>query len=186
MKYFNESFIKECSRGEKLAQKQLFEDLYAPMFRVCLRYINHIAETEDTVMLGFMKVFQNIEKFKFEGEHSLFAWIRRIMVNESLMLLRKRQTNFMLSLDDTFNETPTENEIISNMNAEEINALIMELPIGYRTVFNLYVVEGYDHKEIAKMLNISDNTSRTQLAKARNKLQLQIKQKEILHEKYGR
>lgn len=169
-----------------MAQKELFENLYAPMFRVCLRYINHVAEMEDTVMLGFMKVFQNIEKFRFEGEHSFFVWIRQIMVNESLMLLRKRKTNFMLSLDETFHETPADNEIICNMNTEELNTLIMELPTGYRTVFNLYVVEGYDHKEIAKMLNISENTSRTQLSKARNKLQGQIKQKEVLYEKHRR
>jgi RNA polymerase sigma factor (sigma-70 family) len=156
------------------------------MFRVCLRYINHIAEAEDTVMCGFMKAFQNMEGFKYEGEHSFFAWIRRIMVNESLMLLRKRKTNFLLSLDETLNNLPSDLELISSLNAEDINTLIMQLPVGYRTVFNLYVVEGYGHKEIAVILNISESTSRTQLAKARNKLQSQIKQNEIRYEKHTR
>ncbi len=184
MNHFNESFVKDCCQGDKMAQKRLFEELYAPMFRVCLRYVNHIAEAEDSLMKGFMKVFQNIEGFKYKGEHSLFVWTRRIMVNESLMFLRQ-QNNFMLTLDETIHDIPADNEILGKMNAEELNTLIMKLPTGYRTVFNLYVAEGYEHKEIAKMLGISENTSRTQLAKARNKLQIMLKQQEVSFEKHG-
>lgn len=185
MKYYTESFVKQCCKGNRITQKQLFEELYPFMFRVCLRYINQQAEAEDCVMRGFMKSFQNLERFQYEGEHSLFIWIRKIMINESLMFLRK-QHNFMLSLEENYSDVPIQSEALSKIDAEELNVLIMRLPIGYRTVFNLYVVEGYEHKEIAKMLGISDNTSRTQLAKAKNKLRISLEQREVANEKHGR
>jgi RNA polymerase sigma-70 factor (ECF subfamily) len=131
-----------------------------------------------------MKVFQNLDKFKYEGEHSLFVWIRKIMVNEALMFLRQNH-NFLLSLESDHHEIPVQNEALNKMDAEELNDLIMSLPTGYRTVFNLYVVEGYEHKEIAEILGISDNTSRTQLAKAKNKLRIMLQQKEVSNGSYG-
>jgi len=97
------------------------------------------------------------------------------MVNEALMLLRQSH-NFMLSLESHYQEIPVQNEILSKIDTEELNDLIMQLPTGYRTVFNLYVVEGYDHKEISEILGISDNTSRTQLSKAKNKLRIMLEQ----------
>lgn len=184
MKYYNEHFIKLCCQGDKISQKRLFEELYAPMFRIVQRYVNHNAEAEDCVMTGFMKVFQNIGRFRFEGDHSLFVWIRRIMVNEALMFLR-RSHNFFLSLETTATDMPVQSEALSRLDAEELNTMIRSLPTGYRTVFNLYVVEGYDHKEIAGMLGISENTSRTQLAKAKNKLRIMLDEKEEPHGKLG-
>jgi RNA polymerase sigma factor (sigma-70 family) len=185
MKHYNETFIKHCCQADKKAQRQLFDDLFAPMFRVVYRYTNKQAEAEDCVMKGFMKVFQSIEKFNYQGEHSLFVWIRRIMVNEALMFLRQNH-NFLLSLETDYHEIPVQNEILQKIEAEELNDLIMSLPTGYRTVFNLYVVEGYDHKEISKILGISENTSRTQLAKAKNKLRMMLQQKEIGNGSYGK
>jgi RNA polymerase sigma factor (sigma-70 family) len=107
------------------------------------------------------------------------------MVNESLMFIRQSH-NFTLSLESNYDDMPVQNEVLNKMDAEELNELIMSLPVGYRTVFNLYVVEGYEHKEIAKILGISDNTSRTQLAKAKNKLRVIIEHREFINGKYGK
>ncbi|MEO8150249.1 MAG: sigma-70 family RNA polymerase sigma factor [Bacteroidia bacterium] len=181
MKNFDRQFIQQCNNGDRKAQKQLFEMLYAPMFRVCMRYVAQQADAEDCLMRGFMKVFQNLARFNYEGDHSLFVWIRKIMVNEALMFIRQRN-NLMFIIDDEGADIPLPAEIINAMEAEELNQHIMQLPAGYRTVFNLNVVEGYDHKEIAVMLGITESTSRTQLAKAKNKLRILITQTE---QRYG-
>lgn len=175
MTRFDEKFVSLCIGGDKKAQKQLFERVYPPMFRICMRYVSQHADAEDCLMLGFMKVFQNISKFNYTGDHSLFIWIRKIVVNESLMLIRQKQ-NLMFVVDDQPMDVPMQAEIINAIEAEELNYHIMKLPTGYRTVFNLNVIEGYDHKEIASLLNISEVTSRTQLAKAKSKLRIMISQ----------
>jgi len=185
MKHYDEIFIRQCRLGDKKSQRQLFDELYPWMFRVVYRYTALQAEAEDCVMKGFMKAFQNIGNFRYEGTHSIFVWIRRIMVNEALMFLRQRH-NFMLSIESVYTETSVRNEALNRIDAEDLNALILRLPTGYRTVFNMYVVEGYDHKEIAGILGVSENTSRTQLAKARNKLRLMLGQNKFNHGNYGR
>ena len=171
MKLFDEPFINSCKKGDSKTQKLLFEQLYAQMFRVCLRYISINADAEDCMMNGFMKVFQNIEKFKYENEQSLFFWARKIMVNEALMYLRK-QHNFLLQLEENLPDSVIEPTVIQKINTEDLYQIIMLLPTGYRTVFNLFVVEGYEHKEIASMLGITESTSKTQLLKAKNKLKI--------------
>ena len=175
MKHYSFEFIQECERGGKQAQKKLFETLYAPMFRVCLRYVNQNADAEDCLMRGFLKMFQNLSTFRFEGEHSLFVWVRRIMVNEALMFLRKKH-NFLISIDSEVEDIAIPNEIIQQIEAEDLIRKISSLPTGYRTVFNLFVIEGYLHQEIAEMLGISENTSRTQLSKARIKLKKMLEE----------
>jgi RNA polymerase sigma factor (sigma-70 family) len=183
MKYFNETFIKECQSADRKAQKELFEQLYSPMFRICSRYVVQHPDAEDCMMRGFMKAFQNLERFRYEGEHSLFTWVRRIMVNESLMFLRQRH-NFLLSLDEQLNAVSLPAEALQQIDAEELNHMILQLPTGYRTVFNLNAVEGYDHKTIAGLLGISESTSRTQLAKAKTKLKYMLEQTSISNEKF--
>lgn len=182
---FDEKFVSQCMAGDGKSQKQLFERMYPSMFRVCMRYLVQHADAEDCLMLGFMKVFQHLNKFQFTGEQSLYFWIRKIMVNEALMFIRKKQ-NLMFVVEENTIEVPLQAEIINQMDAEELNFLIMKLPNGYRTVFNLNVVEGYDHKEIASMLSISEVTSRTQLAKAKNKLREMIKQNTVDYGEAGR
>lgn len=172
---FNKEFVKRCLKADRTAQKELFEKLYGPMYRVCFRYLGNQPESEDCVMRGFMKSFQSLEKFDFQGDHSLFAWIRRIMVNEALMEIRRRSSLMIVSEDEGLH-LPDQSSVIEQLSSEELYRLITQLPTGYRTVFNLYVIEGYDHREIAEMLNISENTSRTQLAKARGKLKTMIEQ----------
>jgi RNA polymerase sigma-70 factor (ECF subfamily) len=185
MKQYDEEFIRSCKKGDRKLQKVLFEELYAPMFRICMRYVGHEADAEDCMMKGFMKVFQKLEKFRYDGDHSLYAWIRRIMVNESLMFIRQKH-NFLISIEDKAGEVILPPEIIQQHDAEELNAMIQQLPTGYRTVFNLNVVEGYDHREISKMLGITESTSRTQLAKAKSKLRNMLEQNNLYNENAGR
>ena len=185
MRHFTHDFIEGCRKGDPKKQKQLFEELYAPMFRVCHRYTGQHADAEDCLMKGFMKAFQNIHKFRFENESSLFVWIRKIMVNESLMFIRQKH-NFLLSIEDQFADVSIPAEVVRDIDAEELNSLILSLPTGYRTVFNLNVVEGYDHREIAGMLGITESTSRTQLAKAKSRLKILLQQNDLSNENAGR
>lgn len=120
-------------------------------------------------MISFTKAFRHITSFRPQGEGSLHAWLRKIVVNESLGWLRRRHNfNMVESLDDTL-PVPDLNEVC-HLPAEDILRLVMELPAGYRTVFNLHVVEGYSHQEIAEQLGISESTARTQLFKAKAQL----------------
>lgn len=166
---FDKDFVNRCRNAEKAAQKKLFEKLYAPMYRVCFRYTGIQADAEDCLMRGFMKAFQSIEKFRYQDENSLYVWIRKIMVNESLMELR-RKTNLLMVPEEEARDIGDEPGIIEKLSAEELYSAVTALPAGYRTVFNLFVIEGYEHSEIAAMLGITDSTSRTQLAKARARL----------------
>lgn len=177
MKSFSEAFILRCKKHDRQAQHEVFEQLFAVLFRTAQRYLVHTAEAEDCVMKAFMKAFQNIGGFTYSNEHSFYFWIRRIVINEALMSLRQRH-NFMLSLEEDLHAPSTHNTALQKLAAEELNQLILSLPQGYRTVFCLYVVDGFDHAEIAQQLGISESTSRTQLAKARYRLKLLIEKQE--------
>jgi RNA polymerase sigma factor (sigma-70 family) len=175
MQQLNKPFLLQCAQGNRVAQKLLFEQLYAPMFRVCQRYVSHTEDAEDCTMKGFVKAFQHLPNFKYEGEDSLPKWLRRIMVNECLMHLRKKK-NLILYTDEQATEVQLPAEVLIKMDAEELNNLIMQLPIGYRTVFNLFAIDGYQHKEIAEILQITENTSKSQFSKARARLKILIAQ----------
>ncbi len=161
-----EQLIQHCIAGDNRAQKALYERYADKMFRVCYRYVKNEHDAEDLLVNGFLKVFNHLQNIEFRGERSLEAWIKRIMINESLMFLR-RNNNFR-NVDTSLVVNVGENATVTNdLAAEEIYALILQLPIGYRTVFNLYVIEGFSHKEIAEKLDISENTSKSQLSKGR-------------------
>lgn len=170
-----EQFVTLCKKGNSKAQKQLFEQLYAPMYRVCLRYMNHKEDAEDSLMKGFLKAFQNLHMFTYNGEVSLPAWIRKIMVNECLMALRKKSSLLFYPEEDIVNcSLPA--EVLLKMDAAELQVLIQQLPVGYRTIFNLFAVEGFSHKEIADTLGITESTSKSQFSKARLKLKHLLEQ----------
>jgi RNA polymerase sigma factor (sigma-70 family) len=165
--------IHQCRTGDKKAQNKLYYTFADRLFRVATRYVKDEAEAEDIVIVAFTKIFRNIGDFEYRNEGSLLAWMRKIIVNESLMTLRK-QHNFNLTetLDE---EMPTPDlSSFQELEAEYIYQLIVDLPPGYRTVFNLYVVEGYNHREIGQLLSISENTSRSQLLKAKSLLKKKI------------
>lgn len=167
-----EELIKKCRNKERRAQKFLF-DRYSPkMFGVCRRYVKNNDDAEDIMVEGFYKVLSNIDKFK--GNGSFEGWIRRIMVNQSLMFLRKNN-NFKLSVEIS-NVTISASPVVEeNLAAQDILNLLNHLPTGYRTIFNMYVIEGYKHREIAEILKISINTSKSQLILAKKRLRELVK-----------
>ena len=180
-----EQFINNCKKGNPKAQKQLFEQLYAPMYRVCFRYINHKEDAEDCLMKGFLKAFQNIDGFQYSGEGSLQGWMRRILVNECLMFLRKK-SSFLFYPEEEPQQCSLPADVLLKIDAEALSSMVMQLPVGYRTVFNLFAIEGYSHKEIAGLLGITESTSKSQFSKARMKLKHVLdQQKTIVYGKLG-
>lgn len=180
MNLTDDIWLQRCLGGDRAAQKQLFEQMYAPMFRVCQRYVPRREDAEDCLMKGFQKVFANLPLFRREKGGNLPAWVRRIMVNECLMYLRSR-SRFLLFVEEDVAECQLPAEVLLKLDAERLNTLVMQLPDGYRTVFLLHALEGYAHREIASLLQISENTSKTQYSKARARLKVLLeaeKQKE--------
>ncbi|MEZ5024407.1 MAG: sigma-70 family RNA polymerase sigma factor [Chitinophagales bacterium] len=168
--------IKKCQQFDSGAQKVIY-DRYAPaMLGVCRRYVRDWMEAEDVLSEGFYKAFTKIKQFTFSG--SFEGWLRRIMVNESLMHLRKRN-DFNLALESSNLQLTASNQADDLANANSILELLDRLPTGYRTIFNLFVIEGYKHNEIAEQLNISINTSKSQLIKARKRLQILVNETKI-------
>lgn len=151
---------------------------------VCRRYACDQAEAEDMLQESFIKVFTNIGQFRFQG--SLEGWIRRIVVHTALRTLQKKKIRFT-EIDEDLDLAQSVNaDGLAGLSVEELLKLIGNLPDGYRLVFNLYVLEGYDHNEIAGMLDISPTTSRSQLSKARKLLQTQVENLTKLPKRYAR
>ncbi len=170
--YKNETkLIKKAIQHNREAQHVLYE-LYAPkMLSVCRYYIKDLQHAEEAMLNGFLKLFTNLKSYRNEG--SFEGWIRRIMVRESISFLRQKKT---LEFKDELIEkdTKTFNNIESEIEVEQIQKLIDQLPEGYKVVFVMYAVEGYKHNEIAALLNISEGTSKSQLFKARKLLKQKI------------
>ncbi len=164
--------IKGCIKGDQKCQRMLFEQLAGKMMTVCLRYAHDAMEAEDMMQDGFIRVFSYLHQYKFEG--SFEGWVRRIIVNSALKHLQKKRLNFTEVTDNSETSPRLEPYAYSNLGEEELMKLINQLPDGYRVVFNLNVIEGYSHEEIAKILEIQPSTSRSQLVKARKMLQNQI------------
>ena len=162
----DKELIERCVEGKRSAQKAFYKAYAQRMFAHCYRYLRNKQDAEEILSEGFIKVFQNLFVLEFRDAKSTEAWVKRIMVNECLMFLRKSQK---VQEDDIEHHHPiTESTIEMEINAQDVYSFILQLPVGYRTVFNLYVIEGYSHKEIAKKLGIGESTSRSQLLKARN------------------
>ncbi len=164
-----------CKAKDELAQKALYDKYANKMMRTCLRYLNDEMEAEDAMIDGFMKVFSKIDTFEYRGKGSLEGWVKRIMVNESLMLLRKRKMD-QVEIERVHDLSSNNETVESQLMEETIVDIIQQLPNGYRTVFNMYVIEGYSHREIGERLNISENTSKSQLSKARASLSKSLTQ----------
>lgn len=160
--------IQACVRQERWAQKVLYETYYSRMLGVCLRYANEEGEALDIMHEGFIKVFRHIGKY--QPGTSLSAWIRRIMVNTSIDYYRKNTRRRTEDIEEAFHLSTDDADAISQCGEKEILAAIQELTPAYRAVFNLYVIEGYSHKEIAAIMDTTESTSRSNLVKARLKL----------------
>ena len=169
--------LERCRQDDRLAQHTLYQQ-YAPvMLGICRRYIEQLEDAEDVMIEGFFKVFNNLEKFDSRG--SFEGWMKRIMINESLMWLRKRKLKLTELQDNLFIAMEEDDLNAIELNSSEIIPLLDLLPAGYRTVFNLYVIEEYKHREIADMLHISINTSKSQLILAKKKPKEIIELKKI-------
>jgi RNA polymerase sigma-70 factor (ECF subfamily) len=166
----DEQLLEAILRQDATAQRRLYEKYARKMFGVCLRYARSREEAEDLLQDGFLKVFQKLSSFKNEG--SLEGWIRRVIVNTSLDYIRQQKLQW--ADPETIEEPGTDAGVIEKMNAGELLALIQQLPTGFRTVFNLYAIEGYSHREIGEMLQISEGTSKSQYARARVQLMERI------------
>ena len=161
--------IQGCRRGDRHAQQRLFDLYSGRMYGICLRYVKNPMEAEDVVVIAFTKVFERIDQFRSEG--SFEGWIRRIAVNEALTHLRRSRAMVVATdLDHAARELDYD-QLSDHLEAEDLLKLIDQLPPGYRVVFNMYAIDGYSHKEIAEALNISENTSKSQLSRARTSLQ---------------
>jgi RNA polymerase sigma-70 factor (ECF subfamily) len=133
-----------------------------------MRYVKDHDNAQDAMMEGFMKVFDHLHDFVWQGDGALEAWMRKIMINECLVKLRKDRSRFYMDIID--HDSATHESVEGDLAAEEIMELINRLPAGYRTVFNLFAIDGYSHMEIAAALGISESASRSQLTHARSKL----------------
>ena len=166
--------IDLCLRGDLRAQRELYEKFSARMYPVCFRYVSNREVAKDVLHDGFILVFSKLNTFS--GDGSFEGWIRRIFVNCALMHLRKNDAlKFSEEIDSSTINIQLDSGPLENLNAKEIMEIVATMPTGFRTVFNLYVVEGYSHQEIAEKLNISEGSSRSQLNRAKGWLKKRIK-----------
>jgi RNA polymerase sigma-70 factor (ECF subfamily) len=161
--------VRLCQQENPRGHEAVYQ-LYADrLFRLSLRYIRDQADAEDVLMTAFVKAFRHIKTFSYRDAGSLEGWLRKIVVNEALMWLRRKHNfNLTENIDDQVHEPDL--AAFSSLEADDILQFIAQLPTGYRTVFNLSVIEGYDHAEIASLLSINEATSRSQLFKAKSLL----------------
>lgn len=173
--------IEGCKRHDRHAQRYLYEHLSGKMFALCCRYVKDRMEAEDVLVTAFTKVFDRISQYK--GEGSFEGWIRRVVVNESLTFLRRSKSMYIETDIETADREPDLNSAENELEAEDLRKLIAELPTGYRIVFNLYAIDGYTHQEIGDQLGISENTSKSQLSRARALLKKRLLEMEGKTEK---
>lgn len=164
--------VRACLANDAASQEQLYKRYARRMYVVCLRYARNDLEAQDLLQEGFIRVFDKLNTFRLQG--SLEGWIRRIMVTTAINLYRRKSYQLERSGLEHLPDSPVASEALEQLGEKELLALVADLPDGYRLVFNLYAIEGYDHSEIAEQLGIGESTSRSQLAKARKMLQLKI------------
>jgi RNA polymerase sigma-70 factor (ECF subfamily) len=170
--------ISGCKRKDSKYQRALFDKYSGILFTICRRYFSDESLAEDALQEGFIRIFKKIDQFKFEG--SFEGWLKRVTVNVCLRKIQKEAKHANWMEIESSKKVPVYPDIESRIFEEELLKLLELLPDGYRTVFNLYAIDGYSHSEIAKKLGITDSTSRSQLVKARKMLQ------KLMSEKHGK
>jgi RNA polymerase sigma-70 factor (ECF subfamily) len=162
--------IQACLRNDRNAQRKLYNAYAGRMLVVCIRYVQNQTEAEDILQEAFIKIFQNLDKFRFES--TLGAWIKRIVVNTAINQIRSQQHfQNMDDVQDYENQVSDNHANIEGIHFQELIEMIQKLPKGCQAVFNLFAIEGYKHHEIAEMLNITEGTSKSQYSRARVILQ---------------
>ena len=166
--------IEKCSQMDQKAQRAFYDTYYRDVFRLARRYLSDFHETEDIVIIVFNKALKNIAHFEYRGEGSLKKWLNTITINESIKALKKiRPISYLEELPESLPEPITNVPI----DMEIVEKILATMPLGYRTVFNLYAIDEYSHSEIAEILNISRNTSKSQMLKARKYIINQLNQR---------
>ncbi|MBO0939384.1 sigma-70 family RNA polymerase sigma factor [Fibrella sp. HMF5335] len=175
--YLTESrLVAALQQQEARAQRVVYERYGSRMLAVCMRYVGNHDDAEEVLIDGFMRVYNRIGQFR--GDGSFEGWMRRVMVTESLMYLRKNKAWRQEQPLDTITVEPDYEWADANLQSEDLIRLVAQLPDGYRTVFNLYAIEGYNHAEIAELTGISEGTSKSQLSRARALLQQKVRNME--------
>jgi RNA polymerase sigma-70 factor (ECF subfamily) len=167
-----DTLIEGCKKNHRQAQEHLYHLYSGKMYSLCCRYIKDKMEAEDVLITAFTKIFERIHQYK--GEGSFEGWMRRVIVNESLSYLRKNKSMYVETDIEEANKEINIETHEAKLEADDLLALIGDLPTGYRIVFNMYAIDGYSHKEIADHLGINENTSKSQLSRARALLQRQL------------
>jgi RNA polymerase sigma factor (sigma-70 family) len=167
--------IRACIAGNRAMQEELYRRFAPKMYAVCMRYANNADDAQDLLQEGFIKVYRNLEKFRAEG--SFEGWVRRVFVNTSIEHFRRKNTLYSITEKEENVIEDSDITALDNLAEKDIIALVQELSPGYRTVFNMYVIEGYSHKEIGKILGISEGTSKSQLARAKAILQKKVQER---------
>jgi RNA polymerase sigma-70 factor (ECF subfamily) len=173
----DEHIVDGCKAGKRKAYSMLYKKYASTMLGLCLRYCKNLQEAEDVLQEGFIKVFNNISRFRQEG--SFEGWIKRIMVHSAIdhykSNLKNQTTQDIADVEEKIGKTDEPEDYRDiHIPKERLMEMIQELPDGYRIVFNLYAIEGFSHKEIAEQLEVSENTSKTQLLKARKALKRKV------------
>ncbi len=166
------AIISECNAGNQKALAELYHQFAPKMYGVCLRYAKDTNEAEDNLQDGFIKVFNSLKNFRSDG--SFEGWIRRIMINVSLEKLRKQNKMYPVEDVSVYDSVNFSDDIIAKISADDLMKLIQKLPPRYRMVFNLYVIEGYSHQEIATEMQITQGTSKSNLSRAREILKTKV------------
>lgn len=179
MQQHTKHLIEKSKSGDRVAQQQLYQKLTVPMMGVCLRYMKNQEDAEDVLLEGFYKVFKNLNRFTYESEIAFFGWVKRIMINEALMKLRRNNEIQVMAINEGIDQE-VDISPLEDLKTAHLLKLIQSIPIGYRTVFNLFEVEGFSHKEIAVKLGITEGTSKSQLFKAKKMLK-----EKLAHKEYG-
>ena len=178
--YSEQELVQACIRQERLAQRQLYTQFASKLFATAMRYMKNRADAEDVLQDSFIKIYQKITAFRFDCP--LEAWLRKIVVNTALKALQN-QPNWMQHTDSQLisDEVEQEELTLSGFQFDQLMEIVQSLPDGCRTVFNLYAIEGYQHNEIAKMLGVSEGTSKSQYSRARVLLQAKLKNRGTLY-----
>ncbi len=170
--YTIDDLLEGCKAGDRKMQEMLYKQTASKMFAVCMRYAKDRMEAEDVLQMGYIKIFQKVKEYR--GDGSFEGWIRRIMVNTAIESYRKNLRSLsIVPIEDAY-EQPSQGFDFSNLGMQDLMKVIQKLADGYRMVFNMYIIEGYSHKEIAETLGISEGASKSQLSRARAILQQEI------------
>ena len=168
--WIDKSVLEGCIKNDRKAQELLYKQFYGPMIGLCMRYTRNEEDALEVLHNGFLKVYKHLATYD-AGKASLYTWIKTIMVNSAIDFIRSRQKfKNQVELKETHQAGSIDNEAVQRMGSAELLKLIQKLPMATQTVFNLYIIEGYNHREIGNILGISDGTSKWHLSEARRQL----------------